>query len=140
MSRNHTVSGAALYVVSGVLAACRLAGIDYKPVFDVVAELPWRKRGTRPAKDPVTGEPTIEHKFFEGLLVNSALVKNEDGSIREVFGTAGGNRTQYQGATRKVLDYIARDARFAELTSQAVLEGARGHVSAGRRGRPRLAA
>lgn len=54
-------SGAALYVISGVLAACRLAGMDFKPVFDVVAELPWRKRDTRPARDPVTGEPTIEH-------------------------------------------------------------------------------
>lgn len=132
-------SGAALYVVAGVLAACRSAAIDYKPAFDAVAELPWRKRDTQQAKDPVTGERSIEHKFFEGLLVNSRLVKSDDGSSRAVYGTAGGNRTQYQGATRKVLDYLAQDTRFSRLKSPTVLETL-GLVATGRRGRPRLAA
>lgn len=132
-------SGAALYVIAGVLAACRAAALDYKQVFDTVAELPWRKHDTRSAKDPITGEPTVEHKFFEDLLVKAALVRDDDGSMREVYTTAGGNRTQYQGATRKVLDYLAQDARFGELTSPAVLEKL-GLVSAGRRGRRRAAA
>lgn len=126
-------SGAALYVIAGVLAACRAAGIDYKPVFDVVAELPWRKDQTV-ERD---GEP--QHRFFEGLLVNTVRVQNDDGSLKTEYRTAGGNRTQYQGATRKVLDNLAEDARFSSLTSPEVLQKI-GLESAGRRGRPSKAA
>ncbi len=32
-------SGAALYVIAGVVAACRFSGVDYKPAIDEVANL-----------------------------------------------------------------------------------------------------
>jgi len=90
-------------------------------------------------KDPITNLPTIEHMFFEGLLVKSALVADKNGKLVEVFRTAGGNRTQYEGATRRVLDYLANDATFAKLASPEVLQKL-GLAKAARRGRPSKAA
>jgi hypothetical protein len=128
-------SGAAMYVIAGVVAATRAAGLDYKPVIDAVAQLPWKRRDVINGKDPA-GEPTIAHRFFESLLVKSEYVRRENGALDAKYSTAGGNRTQYEAATRKVLEHLAADERFKALVSSKVLVEI-GLEAARERGRPK---
>lgn len=113
-------SAGALSVIAGVLAAARAADLDPKRVIDEMAELPWRQGDVRRDTDG-EGEPRVRHRFFEGLLIKTELRKAEDGSMQTIYKTAGGTRSLYEPATRRVLESLARDKAFKALTSREVL-------------------
>jgi hypothetical protein len=127
-------TAAGLYVIAGVIAAARFADLDPEAVIDRMARLEWQKQALTE-----TEGGSFEHPMFEGTLVQSqALVDDEGAIIRWEARTGGGNRTAYEKATLQVLERIAgAEPPMAELVSPAVLS--RLGLSAGHRGRPKLA-
>lgn len=128
-------SAGGLYVFSGVMAAGRAAGLDWKLVIDHLAELPWAKNALR----KVRGADAYHHPVFEDTLVITEEAEDEHGNIEWVAKTGGGNRTSYEKATRAVLHWLAkRDPALAEMVSPETL----GEIGLAprpgeRRGRPR---
>lgn len=112
-------SAGALSVIAGVLAAARIAGVDGKRVIDEMADLSWRQGDVRRDSDG-EGNPRVKHRFFEGFLTKTETRQIEDGSWI-IYKSAGGTRSQYEPATRKVLEHLSKDKAFKALTSNQVL-------------------
>lgn len=132
-------SSGGLSVVTGVICAARIAGLDGKRVIDEMADatrLGWRREDIRSERSEDGGR-TASHRFFEGMLTKTE-VREQDGKSVTVYKSAGGTRAQYEPATRRVLEYLARDKEMKALASKPVLV-ALGLESEGR-GRPRKAA
>jgi hypothetical protein len=134
-------SAGALSMVAGVLAAARIAGVDAKRVIDEMADtgtggIAWRQGDIRRTTDSETGEPRAKHRFFEGLLTKTETRQADDGSWQTIYKTSGGTRSQYEPATRRVLERLSKDKAFKELTTKPVLM-ALGLEADRRPGRPR---
>lgn len=129
-----TASG--LYVIAGVICAARLSpGVDPEHVIDLMAtEIEWE----REARVQDNGGPMVRHPDFEGSLVVNEPVLNDDGNIVGwKTRTAGGARTSYEKATRRVIDRLIQiDPDLSEMRSDTV-QVEMGLKAAGRRGRPR---
>lgn len=130
-------SSGGLSVVAGCIAAARIAGLDAKRVIDELADssrISFRREDIRNERNE-DGTPSPRHRFFEGSLAKTEAVE-EDGHWRTVYKSAGGTRSQYEPATRRVLEFLAKDKDLKALASKSVL-GRLGLESEGGRGRPR---
>jgi hypothetical protein len=130
-------SSGGLSVVAGCIAAARIAGLDAKRVIDELADstrISFRREDIRSSRNPESGEPHPQHRFFEGLLTKTEAVE-EDGRWHTIYKSAGGTRSQYEPATRRALEYLARDSNLKALASKPVLQRL-GLESEGGRGRP----
>ncbi|WP_416564029.1 DNA sulfur modification protein DndB [Nocardia testacea] len=128
---------AGLYVVVGVICAARMSpGVDTKHVIDLMSKhVKWR-RDERVIDDPATKKP--KHPDFEGTLVLTEPVANEDGEVVDwKTRTGGGARTNYEKAARAVIDrLISVDPSLSVLRSDQV-QIDMGLKAGGKRGRPR---
>lgn len=134
-------SSGGLSVVAGVIAAARVAELDAKKIISEMADasqISWRREDVRHDKDPETDLPRARHRTFEGLLTKTAMQDDGTGHYHTVYRTAGGTRSQYEPATRKVIEIIARDKTYKSLASREVLAklGLEAEAQRGR-GRPR---
>lgn len=133
--RSNYVHGTSsgLYVIAGAICAARLtSGVDPKHVIDLMGdEVSW-ERETR-----VSDGDQFVHPDFEGSLVVTEPQLDEHNSV---VGwrtrTAGGARTNYEKATRQVIDKLINiDSTLVEMRSDPV-QVAMGLKAGGKRGRP----
>jgi hypothetical protein len=130
----HGTAGG-LYVIAGVVCAARLSpGVDPKHVIDLLADhISWAKEERTQGQDSAL----LVHPDFEGTLVVNEPVVDDDG---EIVGfetkTGGGARTNYEKATRRVIDkLIGIEPELEEMRSDTV-QVAMGLKASGKRGRP----
>jgi hypothetical protein len=131
-------SAAGLYAIAGVLCAARLSStVESEHVIDLLAtEIDWSKE-TQVEDDDNPESSVLRHPDFEGTLIVNEAQLDENGTIVSWKAkTAGGARTNYEKATRNLLERLAElDDSCTDLKSDAI-QVAMGLKSSGKRGRP----
>jgi hypothetical protein len=101
---------AGLYVVAGLIAAARMAGVNPRSVIDAAADIEWDRSVLRDAKD-IDGKPSKVHVQFENMLVTTRY----DSLKGEWAPRPMSTRTGYETAISALLRRLAKQPGLEAL-------------------------